>query len=151
MRDGYQFQDCLHDPEQLTHYGYGGYNQTSNCLNPKIDGLISNNYIYFLLVFGYRYFRAISIKTYHGWFCFLGSITGSSQWFPQSLNFQSTSAWISPGFATFCICWALINWPPMDLIEQVRLSWVWVDGGFTVPPSWWMFMALGKAMIHQRS
>lgn len=27
------------------------------------------------------------------------------------------------GFATFCICWALINWPPMDLIEQVPYCW----------------------------
>ena len=54
MRDGYQFQDCLHDPEQLTHYGYGGYNQTSNCLNPKIDGLISNIIIHYIFFAGLR-------------------------------------------------------------------------------------------------
>eukprot|EP00434_Breviolum_minutum_P031541 symbB.v1.2.027890.t1/scaffold2895.1/size67727/2 len=27
------------------------------------------------------------------------------------------------GLVIFCICWALLNWPPMDLIEQVPYCW----------------------------
>lgn len=27
------------------------------------------------------------------------------------------------GLVVFCICWALLNWPPMDLIEQVPYCW----------------------------
>ncbi|CAE7340557.1 rho [Symbiodinium pilosum] len=27
------------------------------------------------------------------------------------------------GLAVFCICWSLINWPPMDILEQVPWCW----------------------------
>lgn len=29
---------------------------------------------------------------------------------------------MAAGLATFCLCWAWINWPPMDLLEQVGTS-----------------------------
>ncbi len=36
-----------------------------------------------------------------------------------SWNFLDTPISDLQGLVIFCICWALLNWPPMDLIEQV--------------------------------